>query len=74
MPITLTIAEPVLRDMISATVRTMKQAEAAATENRTSWPTAEQDLISLEVLYRELVNALMEAKWQESLAAKGGAA
>jgi hypothetical protein len=74
MQITLTIAEPVLRDMISATVRTMKQAEVAATENRASWPSAEQDLISLEVLYSELVNALMEVKWQESLAAKGGAA
>lgn len=74
MKITLTINEPVLRDMISATVRTMKQAEAAATENRASWPTAEQDLISLDVLYNELVSALMEAKWRESLAAKGGAA
>lgn len=74
MKITLNIIEPVLRDIISATVHTMQQADKAAASNNPSWPTAENDLIALDVLFNELVSGLVNAKFEESLAAKGGAA
>lgn len=67
MKITLNIIPEVMRDITDALANTIKQAQDAAERDaafpgRGSWPTAEADLIALDVLHEELHKAMHAAK------------